>query len=294
MADLALWKWQEARRDVAPPLGHAPAASKDSSGDNAWHSIIWTYDPLQYSDMAFVVTSSSCLIAGPLFDDPIPTPVDIGFGTKNRYLSFMGGTPGRSEAVQVTFANLPDFPFANGRTAWVQAPYAVTEASGSNASTPPPTMWAAVLGCNPHYTDWSVYGTVHVFNDGIVPGSSYELRLIDSTCDCHLVGDYGPPLPVNMSAIGDVVGTSCAVWPCNAPQGVIDFVDISSIVDKFRNLPSAPRKARADIINTTTTNPNPDQKIDFVDISYCVDAFRGAAALPPGPPASDPCPGPCP
>ena len=85
------------------------------------------------------------------------------------------------------------------------------------------------------------------------------------------------------------------------PQGVIDFTDISSIVEKFKNLPcepgltsGVPQKARADLINATTSLPMPDRKIDFVDISYCVDAFRGAAAPPPGPPPADPCPGPCP
>ncbi len=244
-------------------------------------------------DMAFVLTTVDCQIASQPAHDPIPVPVDIGFGTKNRYMSFMGGDPGRSQAARVTFMSLPDFPYANGRMAWVQAPYLVTEASGSNDPVPPPTMWAARLGCEPYYTDWSVYGTVHVFDAGIVPGSRYQLQLLDSTCDCTDPLDYGPPLIIDTSAIGDVVG-DCGVQPCTAPQGVIDFVDISSVVEKFKNTPGSPRKARADIISSDINQPVPDQKIDFVDVSYCVDAFRNQAALPPGPPQVDPCPDPCP
>ena len=78
-------------------------------------------------------------------------------------------------------------------------------------------------------------------------------------------------------------------------NGVVDFLDISAVVEKFKNThcatggPGVPRKARADLINSTVALPKPDNKIDFVDISYCVDAFRGAAASLPGPSMTDPC-----
>ena len=111
---------------------------------------------------------------------------------------------------------------------------------------------------------------------------------IDTACDTAHAASYSSALPIDLSAAGDVVG-DCAVIPCTAPQGVVDFVDISAVVDKFRNLPSAPRKARADLLNSTVTEPKPDRKIDFVDISYCVDAFRSEAIALPGPPSLDPC-----
>ena len=54
-------------------------------------------------------------------------------------------------------------------------------------------------------------------------------------------------------------------------------------VDKFKNLPGAPVKARADVAPEI-----PDQIVDFVDIPWVVDAFRG---LPyPWGPSADPCP----
>jgi hypothetical protein len=50
---------------------------------------------------------------------------------------------------------------------------------------------------------------------------------------------------------------------------VVDFEDIAAVVDKFRNLPGALTKARADVSGST-----PDRIIDFTDISFVVEAFR--------------------
>ena len=102
------------------------------------------------------------------------------------------------------------------------------------------------------------------------------------------IADFSAPLTVLHSTSGDLVG-ACGLQPCPAPQGVVDFVDISACVDKFRNLPIAPRKARADVINSNVLQPRPDQKIDFLDISCVVDAFRGVPCTLPGPPTDDPC-----
>jgi hypothetical protein len=53
----ALWRWQEARRGPAPPLGHAPAAQKSNTTPN-WTSIVWSPTPgtpERYSDLAFEI-----------------------------------------------------------------------------------------------------------------------------------------------------------------------------------------------------------------------------------------------
>jgi len=179
---------------------------------------------------------------------------------------------------------------------WVQEPFEVTEASGSSGPAPPPTFWAADLGCWPYYTDWAVYETVDVSDGAIVPGATFEIRAIDEICNTADPGDYSAPLEQTTSATGDVVGASCQDCPCDPPNDVVDFVDVAAVVDKFRNLPcvegessGVPRKARADLVNSTLYLPPPDRKVDFVDISYCVDAFRHQAAAPPGPPQMDPC-----
>ena len=171
---------------------------------------------------------------------------------------------------------------------WVQEPSEVTESSGLTGNAPPPTYWAATLDCEPAFMDWSVYDRVDVYDASIVPGATYDVQIIDGTCQASNEDHYSDALSVMMSASGDVV-QDCSVHPCSPPHGVIDFVDISAVVEKFKNTPTAVRKARADVINATPSLPSPDRKVDFVDISYIVDAFCGTPSTLPGPPAEDPC-----
>jgi len=232
----------------------------------------------------------ACQPAWPAQGDPLLP--DVGFGTKNRYLSFAAGDPGRVQAVQVTFQSLPGFEYAEGRTMWVQEPWEMVECSGCNGHVPP-FWWGARLGCeaDAYWGDWSAFGTVDVYNDAIVPGAVLEVRVLDQTCDPSNPASFPETLMVHMSAVGDVVGYGLVpdILEWDSPQGVVDFVDISCVVDKFRNLIGAPRQARADVANSSAGYPLPDGQVDFVDISLVVDAFRGVAALPPGPPAVDPC-----
>jgi len=232
--------------------------------------------------------ADSCPASSPAVQDNSPSPPDTGSGTKNRYLSFAAGDPGRMQAVRVTITSLPGFEYAEGRAAWVQEPVTVTEASGSSGPSPEPTHLRASLGCTPFYADWSAYGVVDVIDDGIIPGGTFTLGVIQENCSLGDESAYSAPIELITSATGDIVG-DCGVNPCSAPQGVVDFVDISAVVSKFRNEAAAPRKARADLINSDVAVAVPDGKVDFVDISYCVDAFRNAAPPPPGPPLVDPC-----
>ncbi|MGD2108093.1 MAG: hypothetical protein PVI86_01750 [Phycisphaerae bacterium] len=219
--------------------------------------------------------------------DYSPVPVDSGFGGKNRYLSFSEMDSGRQEAIRVKFLSLPGYEYAEGRQMFVQEPYEVGEASGS----PGPgaeNFWAATLGCDPFYTDWSVYDRIDVHDDAIVPGGLYRVQAVSDNHSPYDELAYSNPLDVRMSAAGDVAG-DCGVTPCTAPQGVVDFVDVSAVVEKFKNEPTALRKARADIINTDLQVPPPDNKVDFVDIACCIDAFRGQPCPLPGPLPDDPC-----
>lgn len=238
--------------------------------------------------------SQSC--PGSTAPEPDPGVVDEGCGTKNRYLSFAAGDCERQQAIQVTFASLPGYEYAEGRTMWVQEPFAVTELSGLDGPTPPPTFWAAVLGCTPFFTDWSAFGVVDVYDAGIVPSATYELRAIDSDCPLGDPGSYSDPLEVTLSAPGDIVGLSCGDCPCDPTNCIVNFVDVVGVLDKFSNVlcvpvtgQGVPRKAQADITNTNILDPLPDKIVDIMDIVCCLDAFRGAPCLPPGPPIDDPC-----
>ena len=58
--------------------------------------------------------------------------------------------------------------------------------------------------------------------------------------------------------------------PCTPPDGEVNFIGISAVIDKFKDLPGAPIRARTDLAGST-----PDLHVDFANISRVVDAFRG-------------------
>ncbi|MGD2110307.1 MAG: CRTAC1 family protein [Phycisphaerae bacterium] len=218
----------------------------------------------------------------PTLDARVP---DLGFGTRNRYLSLSPAGSGQNEALRIKFEALPSQHEAyNGDTWWVTQPGEISESSSSNGQAPPPTFRGATLTCTdtPLYTDWTQYEVVHIFHAGIVAGATYVAPAIPEGCNTADESSYSDPLTIHTSALGDVVG-DCGVVPCTAPQGVIDFIDISAVVEKFKNADAAIQKARADVINNTTTLSPPDRAVDFVDIASVVDAFRAAPPTLPGP-----------
>lgn len=213
--------------------------------------------------------------------EPEPTVPDIGHGTRNRYLSLQINDPGRQLALRVKPVDLPPpFEAWEGETYWIGEPFEVTEASCCNNPTPPPTFMAARLQCDPHFMDWTAVGPVHVLGSAVVPNATYDIQAVDSWCyilptmcsDGYGFGDeslFSLPLTIGTSRWGDLVD-DCGVTPCTSPDGVVDFLDISAVVEKFRNLPGATFKSRADIAPEL-----PDLVIDFIDISHAVEAFRG-------------------
>ena len=216
----------------------------------------------------------------PIAESTIP---DAGFGTRVRYLGFQANpdSAGKSQAIRVTLTDLPvPFEYAEGRVMWVGAPYDVSEVAGKPDSTPP-TFKLADLQCDPFFADWTQFGVVYVRSESFVPLGLYDLQAIDNTCAPENELDYSGPLPVTLSRWGDAVGTNNAA----SPQGTVDFNDISSVVDKFKGLPGAPSKSRADVAPSL-----PDKIVDFQDIPSIVDAFRGLAYPYAGPPVADPCP----
>ena len=217
--------------------------------------------------------------------EPDPAVIDGGYGTRNRYISFIGKTfdedPEVQTAIRMTFKALaPPADIYNGDQWWVGQPVEVTQASGSDASIPPPTIWVAPLTCGaPYYDDWAQYGIIHVFDAGIINGSEYHIQKIAADCPAADEGSYSEPLWINTSVYGDVCGATCA----SPPQGVVDFGDIACIVAKFKNDPGSMCKSRADIIGNGPTDPPPNRKVDFMDISAGVAAFTGYPLPKPGP-----------
>lgn len=119
--------------------------------------------------------------------------------------------------------------------------------------------------------------TVYVSGFEIAPGITYVVE-----ADCGL-----PGLPVltngaatTMHEWGDVISRTA---PAGEPDGLVDFFDISALVDGFRSTPNALPLYRLDLFGCV-----PNQVIDFIDIAGGVDAFRGKTYQ-----GASMCPGPC-
>ncbi|UCC32271.1 MAG: hypothetical protein JSU86_08300, partial [Phycisphaerales bacterium] len=209
-----------------------------------------------------------CSAADPPTEEPNPVP-------KNRYVSFVPpGNDGRATALRVTFTSLPaPFDGHNGETMWVGQPREVTENAGHVDPTQAPgwpTFMRAALQCDPYYTDWSTYGAVHVSHAGIVPDGDYAIQAIDQACDSSVESDYSISLQVTTSIWGDIV-SNCIVQPCGPPDGVVNITtDVTAALDKFRNLPGTPMKARCDV-----EPDEPDLLVNISDVMFILDAFRG-------------------
>ena len=123
----------------------------------------------------------------------------------------------------------------------------------------------------PVFQTFDAWGTLLVYEERIVPGTSYEVR-----CDYGEPGSplLSPPLSVMTSRWGDTAGDFADdEWAL--PDGTVDFDDISSLVDAFRHSPTAPLLHRADLVGASSSRCIPNLNVDFLDISAAVDAFKG-------------------
>jgi len=199
--------------------------------------------------------------------------------TKNRYISFVPGNPGKQTALRVTLFQLPEeFDEFTGLKMWVDQPQAISENGGKIVHTPGwPDFMGAYLECPPdrHCMDWSTAGVLHVTDDEILPDAVYHVQAIDCADDPQDEGNYTAPLVIPTGKWGDICGAFVdgQWWP---PDGSVDIVkDVTAVLDKFRNLEGVLIKARTDL------EPNlPDWLVNISDTTYVLDAFRGFAYPP--------------
>jgi hypothetical protein len=205
-------------------------------------------------------------------------------------------TKQQAQARRVTLIDLPaPYDVFNGERLWVGQPQEVCENAGQ--TTPPPegcgvaggefvlTVWMAPLQCEPHYVDWSQYEQVHIYHEAVVPGGTYELQLINEGCTTTTETNYSPALSVATSAWGDPV-KDCTTFPCGPPDGITGIVDVTAILDKWKNLQGGILKVRADLEGSPAGDHRiPGQAINITDVTYCLGAFLGETYPPPGFPA---------
>jgi hypothetical protein len=215
------------------------------STDGGWRYCGWNIDDIE-------LTAAVC-------EEPFGPPVadDVA---KNRYLSFTAGpSAGMPQAFRITTVSDPLFPTMNGEQKWVGTP----DENGKCA-----------LVCDPLYRDWN-FADVEVADKDVVPGATYT---VEATLDGVSFLPAVPLLTVPMW--GDVVNDFIdGVWEPPIPTlPVVDFNDISAMVDRFKNEEVAPPMSWCDV-----QPAYPDFIVDFSDIGYVVDAFKGDP-YPLGPP----------
>ena len=191
------------------------------------------------------------------------TGADQECGPKNRYLSFERpvdpGVDTTHAALLVTLVDLPDFPSANGRQLWVGAPSEIREDHVRRAF-----LWAQ-LQCDPYLADWSNAFVLNVSGSAVVPGSTYEVRLVGPECIAD--GDescMSDPITITTAKWGDVVAPF-------ATEGQPNFTDISAEVEAFKRVSEAPSKTR---VQLQPDSPNPANPISFSDIGKVVEGFK--------------------
>ncbi len=220
------------------------------------------------SNEDFTLTDGTCWPAA----SPAPEPgVAVA---KNRYLALVPGNADHTTAVRVKAINMPSpFEAWEGQSMWLGEPQEVSENSGAvspSAAPGYPTVWAAPLQCDPHFTDWAAYGTVYAYHQSVIPGGVYEVQAVDALCALGNEEHYSATLSVATSRWGDIVD-NCTTGTCGPPDGVVNIsTDVTAILDKFKNLTGAPLKARCDIEPAA-----PDLLINITDVVHAVDAFIG-------------------
>lgn len=181
--------------------------------------------------------------------------------TTNRYLIFEPASAGLVSAIHVELITSDDFPGSVGATWWVGAP----DQNGVSR-----------LVAEPVYRDWGA-GSVYVADCGIVPVATYAVRVIadgwavadaDSYSQSSSVATTGRPW---LQFWGDLVGQfNGTQW--TAPDGIVNFTDISAAVAAFQDVDSAPHTTRMDLHPQT-----PNFVVNFSDINLIVKAFQSRA-----------------
>jgi len=233
-------------------------------------------------------------LGGCQFDDTVPPSpgIDTGQVDKNRYLCITLPDPAAAEAgpyaVRVRLMNLqnpvppnspccppPNFDSYEGEDRWVGAPAEYAESAENPGG---PKFNAALLQCTPRYrADWHTFGTIYMAGAEVRPSSSYEVHTVAQSSSLASIAG----ISMVTKRWGDMVADFCDSSACPTTQP--DFMDISAVVDKFKSVPTAPIRARAQLQPRV---PDLTSSVSFLDISSCVDDFKGLAY----PAAWGPCP----
>ena len=207
-------------------------------------------------DNGLFVLDASVAIGEPcelVFSARPSAPVTV----KNRYLSVEPSNAGKQTYLEIGISDLPPaFDGLEGEVRYAGPPETIM--------TPGGPVTRSSLQCDPHIMDWGAVGTVHLYGKEVMPGGAYTVRVVLGDCGDGQAASAMAALSAT-TVWGDVVGGTGGV---SAPDGVTNFIDISSVVSCFTGSLASPGVVRCDL------HPEvPDLVVDFQDISAAVGAF---------------------
>jgi len=229
--------------------------------------------------------ASVCGVSEVSCPNPAAPTAEPGGVPKNRFLSFVPGNNGVQTAIAVymdslhhppTPDNPPDFSNFEGQVRYVNAfrdaadnpVFTCTDSTSFGTS-----YKCAKLGCEPEYRDWGqVVGpttVLHVTSPEVVPSSTYSAYLIRQSCSTESWASFSSGVLVETALWGDL-----------DDSGSLDVLDISTAVDKVKDLAYALREFRVLLQNNSA---EPDQPVNVLDIVFVVDALRNFPYRFPGP-----------
>jgi hypothetical protein len=141
---------------------------------------------------------------------------------------------------------------------------------------------AARLQCTPYYGDWKSKGPIWVVGAEIMPSSTYSVQAYAASCLGSEATCTNVSAPVTMYTrrSGDVE----AAYNPPATVAQPDAIDLTQVVNKFKNVVGAPVKCRAQLQPNV---PELNADLNALDIVAVVDAvkqfayaFRGPCACP--------------
>jgi len=167
-----------------------------------------------------------------------------------------------------------------GCARWVGKPGTFLESQDDPSG---PTYRAARLQCSPFYFDWITETTtkpITVVGAEIMPSSEYRVQAYGSSCAGNEGTCTNVSAPVTMYTRRS--GDLNAVYNPPGTTTQPDAIDVTQLVNKFKNVPGAPGKA---ITQLQPNLPELNGDINALDIVAVVDAVKGFAY-----PFAGPCP----
>ncbi|MBI1825869.1 MAG: hypothetical protein HY287_05900 [Planctomycetes bacterium] len=209
---------------------------------------------------------------------------------KNRYITFSPLDVGGISALRVTLnslqhpqpPNFPQFPPQNfsafeGQVRWVGPPQDCDE-----TESPSTTFKCAFLQCTPVYADWSSLlngNWLHVTGAEVMPSSAYTFDQLNASCQGNeqSCADIAKSAQVTTARWGDCVSAYQLASP---PLTQPNITDITAIINKFKGVPGAISRTRAQLVPNSIAVV---QHISIADVAAGVDTFIALEYVQPGP-----------